>query len=179
MHVRIRRDAEEQLVLAHVVNRLSNLINLLTVQVFKDDWTRASAYQIISDTSLMSKLPTSAAAPVRLPYGNTDSNSLLNSAVGKVRSPLNIPQLPYPNVASVGGKWGAPTPTSSPGAAGVGPSIPQLSKSFTSAHNPSYVPPVSASRTGAPQPVLAQTYGVDLQQNRTSLPPSLQKPPYK
>ncbi|XP_071369808.1 zinc transporter 6-like isoform X2 [Centroberyx affinis] len=41
-HVRIRRDANEQLVLAHVTNRLLPLVSTLTVQIFKDDWTRPS-----------------------------------------------------------------------------------------------------------------------------------------
>ncbi|XP_075059808.1 zinc transporter 6 isoform X1 [Mixophyes fleayi] len=40
LHVRIRRDANEQLVLAHVTNRLSTLVSTLTVQIFKDEWTR-------------------------------------------------------------------------------------------------------------------------------------------
>ncbi|XP_056147676.1 zinc transporter 6 [Lampris incognitus] len=39
-HVRIRRDANEQLVLAHVANRLLPLVSTLTVQIFKDEWTR-------------------------------------------------------------------------------------------------------------------------------------------
>ncbi|KAM3862687.1 zinc transporter 6 [Diretmus argenteus] len=41
-HVRIRRDANEQLVLAHVTNRLLPLVSTLSVQIFKDDWTRPS-----------------------------------------------------------------------------------------------------------------------------------------
>ncbi|KAF6106241.1 solute carrier family 30 member 6 [Phyllostomus discolor] len=40
VHVRIRRDANEQMVLAHVTNRLYTLVSTLTVQIFKDDWTR-------------------------------------------------------------------------------------------------------------------------------------------
>ncbi|XP_056423461.1 zinc transporter 6 isoform X2 [Hyla sarda] len=40
VHVRIRRDANEQLVLAHVTNRLNTLVSTLTVQIFKDDWAR-------------------------------------------------------------------------------------------------------------------------------------------
>ncbi|KAF7247127.1 hypothetical protein EG68_09827 [Paragonimus skrjabini miyazakii] len=43
LYVRVRRDADEQLVLAHVTSRLSNLVKYLTVQVYKDDWTRTSA----------------------------------------------------------------------------------------------------------------------------------------
>ncbi|KAA0717529.1 Zinc transporter 6 [Triplophysa tibetana] len=42
VHVRIRRDADEQMVLAHVTNRLNALVSALTVQIFKDDWSRPS-----------------------------------------------------------------------------------------------------------------------------------------
>ncbi|XP_026135091.1 zinc transporter 6 [Carassius auratus] len=42
VHVRIRRDADEQMVLAHVTNRLNSLVSTLTVQIFKDDWARHS-----------------------------------------------------------------------------------------------------------------------------------------
>uniref|UniRef100_A0AAY4BKI3 Cation efflux protein transmembrane domain-containing protein n=1 Tax=Denticeps clupeoides TaxID=299321 RepID=A0AAY4BKI3_9TELE len=42
VHVRIRRDANEQMVLAHVTNRLHTLVSTLTVQIFKDDWIRPS-----------------------------------------------------------------------------------------------------------------------------------------
>ncbi|XP_015421907.1 PREDICTED: zinc transporter 6 [Myotis davidii] len=42
VHVRIRRDANEQMVLAHVTNRLYTLVSTLTVQIFKDDWIRPS-----------------------------------------------------------------------------------------------------------------------------------------
>ncbi|KAK2896288.1 hypothetical protein QQF64_006328 [Cirrhinus molitorella] len=42
IHVRIRRDADEQMVLAHVTNRLNTLVSTLTVQIFKDDWARHS-----------------------------------------------------------------------------------------------------------------------------------------
>ncbi|XP_044169985.1 zinc transporter 6-like isoform X2 [Acropora millepora] len=43
LHVRVRRDASEQMVLAHVTNKLSNHVTHLTVQVFKDDWIRSSS----------------------------------------------------------------------------------------------------------------------------------------
>ncbi|KAG2467280.1 ZNT6 protein, partial [Polypterus senegalus] len=42
VHVRIRRDANEQMVLAHVTHRLYTLVSTLTVQIFKDDWIRPS-----------------------------------------------------------------------------------------------------------------------------------------
>ncbi|KAK5599441.1 hypothetical protein CRENBAI_021153 [Crenichthys baileyi] len=47
-HVRIRRDANEQLVLAHVTNRLLPLVFTLTVQIFKDDWTRPLLSSVLS-----------------------------------------------------------------------------------------------------------------------------------
>ncbi|XP_041109001.1 zinc transporter 6-like [Polyodon spathula] len=42
VHVRIRRDANEQMVLAYVTNRLHTIVSTLTVQIFKDDWIRPS-----------------------------------------------------------------------------------------------------------------------------------------
>ena len=69
VHVRIRRDADEQMVLAHVVNRLSNLVPVLTVQVFKDDWTRPSAYQILGDSSIGANL--SSGSPMKFPLTAT------------------------------------------------------------------------------------------------------------
>lgn len=50
-HVRIRRDANEQLVLAHVTNRLLPLVSTLTVQIFKDDWTRPLLTGTLSSSS--------------------------------------------------------------------------------------------------------------------------------
>lgn len=44
VQVRVRRDADEQLVLAHVYNRLNNLVSRLTIQIFKDDWSRGSTF---------------------------------------------------------------------------------------------------------------------------------------
>jgi hypothetical protein len=35
-----RRDADEQLVLAHVWNKLANVVQILTIHIFKDDWLR-------------------------------------------------------------------------------------------------------------------------------------------
>uniref|UniRef100_A0A8C9IEE2 Zinc transporter 6 n=1 Tax=Piliocolobus tephrosceles TaxID=591936 RepID=A0A8C9IEE2_9PRIM len=40
VHVRIRRDANEQMFPAHVTNRLYTLVSTLTIQIFKDDWIR-------------------------------------------------------------------------------------------------------------------------------------------
>lgn len=49
VQVRVRRDADEQMVLAHVYSRLSNMVNTLTIQIFKDDWTRASGFSVLSN----------------------------------------------------------------------------------------------------------------------------------
>ncbi|KAK4327784.1 hypothetical protein Pmani_001754 [Petrolisthes manimaculis] len=52
LHVRIRRDANEQMVLAHVRERLATLVPLLTIQVYKDDWTRSSTtLQLLNDSA--------------------------------------------------------------------------------------------------------------------------------
>ncbi|CDS40356.1 zinc transporter 6 [Echinococcus multilocularis] len=43
LYVRVRRDASDQLVLAHVTKRLHPFVKHLTVQVIKDDWARPAA----------------------------------------------------------------------------------------------------------------------------------------
>ncbi|CAH8842751.1 unnamed protein product [Trichobilharzia szidati] len=62
LYVRVRRDANEQLVLAHVTNRLCSLVKYLTIQVYKDDWTRATNSFIINWTPALnqSTLPSSS-----------------------------------------------------------------------------------------------------------------------
>lgn len=47
LHVRIRRDADEQLVLAHVWNKLAGIVQILTIQIFKDDWMRRTTHQLV------------------------------------------------------------------------------------------------------------------------------------
>ncbi|XP_077968202.1 zinc transporter 6-like [Styela clava] len=58
LQVRVRRDADEQMVLAHVTNRLSSLVPLLTVQVMKDDYISSPAVAGISG-----KLPLKPSPP--------------------------------------------------------------------------------------------------------------------
>ncbi|KAL5112994.1 Zinc transporter 6 [Taenia crassiceps] len=43
LYVRVRRDASDQLVLAHVTKRLHPFVKHLTIQVIKDDWVRPAA----------------------------------------------------------------------------------------------------------------------------------------
>ena len=87
VHVRIRRDADEQMVLSHVYHRLSNLISVLTIQVFKDDWSRPSTYQILGDTSILSKMrpgstpPTMAAFSSGASHGHSHGGSTVSNAV--------------------------------------------------------------------------------------------------
>ena len=49
LQVRIRRDADEQLVLAHVWNKLAGIVNILTIHIFKDDWMRRTTHQLVYD----------------------------------------------------------------------------------------------------------------------------------
>ncbi|XP_038596187.1 zinc transporter 6 [Tachyglossus aculeatus] len=83
VHVRIRRDANEQMVLAHVTNRLYTLVSTLTVQIFKDDWIRPAlvsgpvAANVLSDHHII-PMP-----PVRV----TDEPSPATSTPAKPGSP--------------------------------------------------------------------------------------------
>lgn len=47
LHVRVRRDANEQVVLSHLTNRLSNLVSDMTIQVFKDEWSWQSSPRLL------------------------------------------------------------------------------------------------------------------------------------
>jgi hypothetical protein len=83
LHVRIRRDADEQLVLAHVWNKLAGLVQVLTIHIFKDDWMRRTTHQLVynqhsmpytvATTQLTTPLP-----PIYLPKINSN-NPLANS----------------------------------------------------------------------------------------------------
>ena len=54
LHVRIRRDADEQLVLAHVWNKLAGVVHHLTVHIFKDDWIRRTTHQLVYNQANLS-----------------------------------------------------------------------------------------------------------------------------
>lgn len=104
MHVRVRRDADEQMVLAHVYHRLANLVSVVTVQIFKDDWSRPSAFQILGDTALLSKMEkpmAPLAAPGILPI-STGSGSLMGPASG--------PQVMHPQQFVAGYRFGVSSP---------------------------------------------------------------------
>ncbi|XP_049789499.1 zinc transporter 6-A-like isoform X1 [Schistocerca nitens] len=75
LHVRVRRDADEQLVLAHIVDKLSNVVSELTVQVFKDEWTLRRG---VNNIAPLLSMPNSVPQPFHL---NDVSYSRTNSAV--------------------------------------------------------------------------------------------------
>lgn len=90
-HVRIRRDANEQLVLAHVTNRLLPLVSTLTVQIFKDDWTRPLLTGTLSSSPSIPPLapsdgygPLTSLTPMLLSSGELDP---LTSTPSKPTSP--------------------------------------------------------------------------------------------
>ncbi|XP_068729375.1 zinc transporter 6-like [Montipora capricornis] len=93
LHVRIRRDASEQMVLAHVTNKLSNHVTHLTVQVFKDDWIRSSSGSKLNISSLSPSLHQGTALPK-----NPSSPLLMKTAS---RGDLSLPaSVSYPRKTS-------------------------------------------------------------------------------
>lgn len=94
VHVRIRRDANEQLVLAHLVDRLSNLVSDLTIQVFKDEWTwSTTTLQILNESALkFPPLSSSVASTVSL-NGKANNNILTTTANSGLRQ-SSTPLLP-------------------------------------------------------------------------------------
>lgn len=78
LHVRIRRDADEQLVLAHVWNKLAGLVQVLTVHIFKDDWIRRTTHQLVYNQNYMPYQPPVKPMP---PPSTTQSNLSVNTSV--------------------------------------------------------------------------------------------------
>lgn len=58
-----RRDADEQLVLAHVWNRLANVVQILTIHIFKDDWLRHQTHTFIQPQTTSNHLATNMFPP--------------------------------------------------------------------------------------------------------------------
>ncbi|XP_060687321.1 zinc transporter 6 [Hemiscyllium ocellatum] len=86
VHVRIRRDANEQLVLAHVTNRLSTLVKTLTVQIFKDDWVRPLLVTGSVPSNILNPLDHANIAPVPAVKPMDDMNPI-TSTPAKPSSP--------------------------------------------------------------------------------------------
>ncbi|XP_040848969.1 zinc transporter 6 isoform X2 [Ochotona curzoniae] len=85
VHVRIRRDANEQMVLAHVTNRLYTLVSTLTVQIFKDDWNRPALLSGPVAASVLN-LPDHHVVPMPLLKGSDELNPV-TSTPAKPSSP--------------------------------------------------------------------------------------------
>ena len=66
LQVRIRRDADEQLVLAHVWNKLAGIVQILTIHIFKDDWMRRTTHQLVYDQKSF-PLPPALSGPTAAP----------------------------------------------------------------------------------------------------------------
>ncbi|EPQ20129.1 Zinc transporter 6 [Myotis brandtii] len=129
VHVRIRRDANEQMVLAHVTNRLYTLVSTLTVQIFKDDWIRPSLpsgpvaanvlnfsdhhiipmppLKGIDESNPVTSTPTKPSSPppefsFNTPGKNVNPVILLNTQTRPYGLGLNHGHIPYSSVVNQG-----------------------------------------------------------------------------
>lgn len=82
LHVRIRRDANEQVVLSHLTNRLTNLLSDLTIQVFKDEWSWQPTSRFIrTDQSALLKYNLSSPIPSSVISSSSGGNSHLTHSI--------------------------------------------------------------------------------------------------
>lgn len=109
MQVRVRRDADEQLVLAHVYNRLSNLVRVLTVQIFKDDWTRGSAFSALGSSPFSppgphlggrAQSPTQDFSPTYLPVSSMRPLPVISPMGGNMPA-VGLPSRMMPEVTGL------------------------------------------------------------------------------
>ncbi|XP_070578270.1 LOW QUALITY PROTEIN: zinc transporter 6-like [Ptychodera flava] len=99
LHVRIRRDANEQMVLAHVTNRLSNVVSKLTIQVFKDDWARPTPYSSFTGSSIPTPSIPSSKFPSSLATSKTNPTTAFNAftpsfSLAQHANSIGLPQTP-------------------------------------------------------------------------------------
>lgn len=96
VQVRVRRDADEQLVLAHVYSRLSNIVSNLTVQIFKDDWTRASSFNLMGNPAFSqnyTQIPSTYTSTLPSSRGPSPTQDLSHAApTGASFKPVLLPQ---------------------------------------------------------------------------------------
>ena len=96
VQVRVRRDADEQLVLAHVYSRLSNIVSNLTVQIFKDDWTRASSFNLMGNPAFSqnyTQIPSTYTSTLPSSRGPSPTQDLSHAApMGASFKPVLLPQ---------------------------------------------------------------------------------------
>uniref|UniRef100_A0A3B3QEI8 Solute carrier family 30 member 6 n=1 Tax=Paramormyrops kingsleyae TaxID=1676925 RepID=A0A3B3QEI8_9TELE len=123
IHVRIRRDASEQMVLAHVTSRLHTLVSTLTVQIFKDDWMRPplvasslpAGVLVASDYSVLPGAPALAAKSAEELDPLTSTPAKLSSpppefsfnTPGKSINPATLPMAHFHRPHSLGLAYGA------------------------------------------------------------------------
>ncbi|PVD26552.1 hypothetical protein C0Q70_14229 [Pomacea canaliculata] len=109
VQVRVRRDADEQLVLAHVYNRLSNLVRVLTVQIFKDDWTRGSAFSALGSSPFSppgphlggrAQSPTQDFSPTYLPVSSMRPLPVISPMGGNMPA-VGLPSRMMPEVTGL------------------------------------------------------------------------------
>jgi len=128
LHVRIRRDANEQMVLAHVHDRLRSVVSDLTIQAFKDDWaSRVGVSSSFSSSTLSRHLQAGmGSSALSTSPGNIISGSGLPSGPtypGSISSGLlNYPPPPPSNSSSSASKSTTPpsTPWTASGWVGAG-----------------------------------------------------------
>ncbi len=95
------------MVLAHVANRLSNLVSVLTVQVFKDNWTRPTAYQVLGDSTVSTKMgPASTAMKFPMDSSHTRAPPIV-PPFRPVGSSFVNPRTGFPAFPSVGASGSA------------------------------------------------------------------------
>lgn len=114
LHVRIRRDADEQLVLAHVWNKLAGLVQILTIHIFKDDWMRRTTHQLVYNQQQLVPPQGSfqLAPPAQLPqYANAGQYGSIGSfqtAQQPFQTPLNQASPSFPLLAGINRPGGEP-----------------------------------------------------------------------
>lgn len=98
IHVRVRRDANEQVVLSHLTNRLSNLVSDLTIQVFKDEWSWQSSPRLLlqhhkpaADHSSLLKynMPSMSSSTINSSVSVNTINSTSSNHSSGISSPLS------------------------------------------------------------------------------------------
>lgn len=106
IHVRVRRDANEQVVLSHLTNRLSNLVSDLTIQVFKDEWSWQPSPRLLlqhhkpTDHSSLLKYNLPVTSTINSLSLNSSNSNIMNSTSLNNSSAVSTPSTSIPMVAA-------------------------------------------------------------------------------
>jgi len=79
LHVRCRRDADEQLVLAHVWNKLANVVQILTIHIFKDDWLHRQTHTFMHHPQHRHPTPQTGSSFPSASIGNAHNGFVLTT----------------------------------------------------------------------------------------------------